>query len=96
MSQANQSGRRWDGITILSGGLSTMLTLPLAPKFMRFTEARTYNSLAENYGRDLADIGMLLHAAASFVVTFLALLIIFEIGLRLLIKKIGRIAGRSR
>lgn len=95
MRQGNHQPRGLDSIMMLSGGLSVMLTLPVAPKVMNATADITYRALESSYGAELASWGMLVHAGASFVVTFFALLLIFQIAVRLLIHQIGRLSRRS-
>jgi len=95
MAQGHNQRRGMDSITLLSGGLSVMLTLPLAPKVMNATDSMTHRALVNSYGADLASWGMLIHAGASFVVTFFALVLLFQISLRLLIQQISRLTRRS-
>lgn len=95
MGTQNGQRRGWDSITILSGAISVMLTLPLAPKVMNATADMTYRALVSSYGADMASWAMILHAGASFVVTFFALLIALQIMLRLLIQQIARLTRRS-
>lgn len=94
MANDNKPGSL-NAITILSGGLAVMGTMPLAPKVMNGTAELTYRALVESYGTDLASFGMLIHAGASFVVTFFALLLILRIGFSILIQKISRFSNRS-
>ena len=96
MAQGNNQRRGMDSITLLSGGLSVMLTLPLAPKVMNATDSMTHRALVNSYGADLASWGMLIHAGASFVVTFFALLIVFDSAIRLLKQQTSRFMSRTR
>ena len=73
-----------------------MGTLPLTPKFREFTAEPTYRTLVEEYGEAFADVAMLAHAAASFDVTFFALMIALRLGLVLLMSRISRWVGGSR
>lgn len=95
MRQGNRQ-RGIDVIMILSGSVAVMGTLPLTPKVMNATADMTYRALISNYGAELASWGMLVHAFASFVFTFFALLLVIDIALRLLIQKIGRLFNRTR
>lgn len=96
MAQGNQPKQGLDALTILCGGISVMLTLPMAPKFREITAEPTYRSLVQEYGQGFADFGMLLHAGASFVVTFLGLLIVLRLSLALLMSQITRRVSGSR
>lgn len=95
MSRQSNQHRGIDSITILSGAVSVMLTLPLAPKVVNATSDMTYRALVQSYGSDLASWGMFVHAGASFVMTFFALLIVLQIALRLFISEIGRLSRRT-